>query len=534
MRSVLTVVGALSIVLLGPSYSLGQAGQQPPAAGVPRVMSLSGVFAPADGGRPAPVEAVTVAIYDSETGGAPIWQETQSIRLEADGRYTIVVGSTFGDGIPADIFSSAPERWVGTVFSRGGELEGPRVRLTSVPYALRASNADTLGGLPASAFLRAPAGGAKGDTGSSVILAAGEPAPADVLPGFATSLAKYVDANNVGSSAVWESGGLVGVNTSAPLDIMHVLFNNTAGNVTGYAVQNLGNTAASYSGMLFYDQNGALGQFQGFNNSTHEYRINNVARVSPGGAFNGSINFMVGGTSRFLVNSTGQVGINTTTPTSRLMVNGDVGIQINGDFRPLGTNDDGVRWVDANGSIMAHMHRWGASNDNLYVTNAGGANLTGVFLAPSATSWTSTSDERLKSDVEPVTGILGKIQDIRVVGFNMAAVSIDKDGKKMVIDRETGKRTTKSGVARKQQIGSIAQDWLKHFPELVVEPNGPDQFYGLNYERIGVVALGGVKELSELAAQKDAEIKALTDRVSTLEQLVRQLLSQLPQRVPQQ
>ena len=46
--------------------------------------------------------------------------------------------------------------------------------------------------------------------------------------------------------------------------------------------------------MLFYDQNGALGQFQGFNNGTHEYRINNIAT-------NGSINFMTGSTSRFIV-----------------------------------------------------------------------------------------------------------------------------------------------------------------------------------------------------------------------------------------
>ena len=60
--------------------------------------------------------------------------------------------------------------------------------------------------------------------------------------------------------------------------------------LTGLAVQNLGNTATSYSGMLFYDQNGALGQFQGFNNVTHEYRINNIAS-SPR-----SINFMTGST----------------------------------------------------------------------------------------------------------------------------------------------------------------------------------------------------------------------------------------------
>ena len=77
-------------------------------------------------------------------------------------------------------------------------------------------------------------------------------------------------------------------------------------------MQNLGNSGDSYSGMLFYDQNGALGQFQGFNNVTHEYRINNIARVTPGGAFNGSINFMLGGASKFFVAPNGNIGIGTT------------------------------------------------------------------------------------------------------------------------------------------------------------------------------------------------------------------------------
>jgi hypothetical protein len=67
--------------------------------------------------------------------------------------------------------------------------------------------------------------------------------------------------------------------------------------MTGLAVQNLGSSATSYSGMLFYDQNGSTAQFQGFNNATHEYRINNVSS-------GGSINFMLGGTSRFLVHPT--------------------------------------------------------------------------------------------------------------------------------------------------------------------------------------------------------------------------------------
>jgi hypothetical protein len=93
-------------------------------------------------------------------------------------------------------------------------------------------------------------------------------------------------------------------------------------------VQNLSASASAYSGMLFYDQNGALGQFQGFNNSTHEYRINNIAS-------GGSINFMIGGSSKFLVANTGSVGIGVQFPSARLDVAGDAnlagGLRIRGD-----------------------------------------------------------------------------------------------------------------------------------------------------------------------------------------------------------
>src|SRR4029450_3858390 len=96
-------------------------------------------------------------------------------------------------------------------------------------------------------------------------------------------------------------------------DTLHVQFNNPFGSATGLAVQNLGNTSTSFSGMLFYDQFGALGQFQGFNNVTHEYRINNIAS-------NASINFMTGSTSRFFVASNGNIGVGTTSPILNLEV----------------------------------------------------------------------------------------------------------------------------------------------------------------------------------------------------------------------
>jgi hypothetical protein len=74
------------------------------------------------------------------------------------------------------------------------------------------------------------------------------------------------------------------------------------------SVQNMGNTATSYSGMLFFDHNNQLGQFQGFNNVTHEYRINNVAR-NGASQFDGSIRFMLGGVSKFVVDQTNGVGV---------------------------------------------------------------------------------------------------------------------------------------------------------------------------------------------------------------------------------
>ena len=128
-------------------------------------------------------------------------------------------------------------------------------------------------------------------------------------------MAKYVDASNVGPSAITETGGQVGIGTTTPFDFLHVRYTNTGGTATGFAVQNLGNTATSYSGMLFYDQNGALGQFQGFNNVTHEYRINNVATAPTG-----SINFMVGSASKFFVAGNGNIGIGTTAPSAMLEV----------------------------------------------------------------------------------------------------------------------------------------------------------------------------------------------------------------------
>ena len=305
---------ALLVSLLFGSASFAQS--PAPATSVPRVVRLDGQFVPVNGLPPAAVEAVTLAIYASPADEQPLWSETQEVRVDAQGRYVVFLGASTADGIPASVLSG--ERWLGIRVDRPGETEQPRVPMTSVPYALRASDADTLGGLPPTAFLRAPSRAGRDGTAGAASAAGTDLDRPAVNTGTANYIGKFTNAIDLTSSVLYETGGRIGLGTTTPGDVLHTRFTDTSGALTGIAVQNLGSSSTSFSGMLFYDQTGALGQFQGFNNSTHEYRINNIA----GG---GSINFMLGGSSRFQVASNGNIGIATTTaPPEALTLNGNI------------------------------------------------------------------------------------------------------------------------------------------------------------------------------------------------------------------
>jgi endosialidase-like protein len=316
MRYQVAVSALVLTLVLSSGVAFAQSAPDP-SVSIPRLITITGVYRPADGRPPAAVETVTLSVYAEETGGTPLFQETQQVTLDDRGRYSVVLGAAHTDGIPPSVFAAGAQ-WLGTAFERTGEAEGPRVRLTSVPYALRAAEADTLGGHPASDYQLATGGTSTARTAAGT--QSDVTAPAAELPGTPNQIAKYVSTTDVGPAAMYESGtGLVGIGTTTPFDSLHIRFTNTNGGATGLAVQNLGNTNTSYSGMLFYDQNGALGQFQGFNNVTHEYRINNIAR-NGAAQFDGSINFMGGSVSRFYVAPNGNIGIGTTSPSALLEV----------------------------------------------------------------------------------------------------------------------------------------------------------------------------------------------------------------------
>jgi hypothetical protein len=315
---------AASLLLLRPWPVLAQSASSSEAS-VPRVMQFNGTFRPANGQPPAPVEIVTFAMYADETGGTALWQETQNVTIAKGGEYTVVLGSTNPDGLPMDVFASGQAHWLGVHVDRAGESEQARIRIMSVPYALRSADADTLGGKPASAYVLAdPAtntsttasgksASTKSDRQATTQGATTQSTTTGWIPVATDSI------GGLGNSAMFQNGTFIGVGTTTANDAVHAVVNDPNGNFTGFAAQNLNPGPFAYSGMLFYDHTGALTQFQGYNNVSHEYRINNIAR-GPGGVFNGSINFMLGGTSRFFVSSNPGIGIGTTNPAGNLDV----------------------------------------------------------------------------------------------------------------------------------------------------------------------------------------------------------------------
>src|SRR5262249_34331665 len=123
---------------------------------IPAMVRFTGTLADADHKPLAGTIGVTFSLYTEQAGGTPLWTETQNVEADKNGHYSVLLGSTTAHGIPADAFMAGEARWLG--IQPSGQSEHPRVMLAAVPYAMKAHDAETINGLPASAFvLAAPA-----------------------------------------------------------------------------------------------------------------------------------------------------------------------------------------------------------------------------------------------------------------------------------------------------------------------------------------------------------------------------------------
>jgi hypothetical protein len=142
---------------------------------VPSMVKFSGTLSGADGKPLIGTVGVTFFLYKEQTGGAPLWLETQNVKADNNGHYSVMLGAASAHGLPTDVFVGGDARWLAVQPS--GQAEQPRTLLLSVPYALKALDAETLGGKPVSAFLTAPTPGthSSGTQGAQPTSAAAAP-----------------------------------------------------------------------------------------------------------------------------------------------------------------------------------------------------------------------------------------------------------------------------------------------------------------------------------------------------------------------
>jgi hypothetical protein len=211
------------------------------ASSVPRLVQFNGTLKDTAARPVSGVASVTFAIYAEQEGGSALWTETQNVLADSNGHFNALLGTATTGGFPSELFSTGQSRWLGISIARQPEM--PRVMLASVPYAMKAGDADTLGGLPASSYVTAQQLAARGvatpsttiisspfatssapattaPTADATELLGGNPGPQASITGTGTAnyLPLWTSGTNLGVSKIYQAnGGFVGINTNTPL-----------------------------------------------------------------------------------------------------------------------------------------------------------------------------------------------------------------------------------------------------------------------------------------------------------------------------
>jgi hypothetical protein len=290
-----------------------------------------------------------------------------------------------------------------------------------------------------------------------------------------------------------DSAGRVGIGRSNPGQVLDVSGNARFGPLTAPTIIGEDGNALMILGRERTIAGGCYIDFQ-----TQASVSSGDARIiRPNGANNdfeiinygtGSLLLKTNNIERLRIDSSGNVGINTTTPTGRLHIRG----------------------ISANPHLVTENETDSTQKHRYYTDATGGLVITsdmissipanGVRLAKGDSSWTALSDERSKDISYNIVDGLNKIVSLRAVigsykGNNM------------------------------QQPFLIAQDLLKVLPEAVTS----DEYgrYGIKYTEVIPLIVSAFKDVNTIIEDQKTEITTLKNRLTEQDEKIKNLENQI-------
>jgi hypothetical protein len=247
------------------------------------------------------------------------------------------------------------------------------------------------------------------------------------------------------------NGGNVGIGTTGPTEKLHVdgstliTYNNSFQSTNSVGNKAILARVSPTSGIVNYAEYATATNLNGFVIGSDDARVK-------GNITGDSLEFITNTSTRMTVLSSGNVGINTTTPGSTLHVVGDVLIQTGALGVGVNPNATDGR-IDASNDIVAF----------------------------------STSDKRLKENITPIANALEKVRSLTGVEFDW------KEETKSVHGYEG------------HDVGVIAQDVQAVLPEAV--RTNDTGYLSVRYEKMIALLIEANKELASRVEQLEKLIK---------------------------
>ena len=284
--------------------------------------------------------------------------------------------------------------------------------------------------------------------------------------GYNGSIQVY-DNGNAQSLILNGAGGNVGIGTSSPSYKLTVQSSNSAAGFERTIVRRTGDQTNFYRTSIVYnDSASSVGPYAAYSSGIyHEYGggfgASGGLTFATNSANAGPITFATADTERMRIDSSGNVGIGTSSPSTfaKLSV---VSSAFNGFY------------VDAQGVASNAVFNKNNTSGGYLVFNFSGVGVGSVTTNGTTTSYNTTSDRRLKHDIVDAPAASDLIDAIKVRGFKWNADDSE------------------------QRYGFIAQELVEVAPEAVHVPEDEDQMMAVDYSKLVPML---VKELQSVRAR---------------------------------